>query len=81
MSSKAEASTTRKPLNFVVITVDDLGWADPGCYGNTFIETPNLDRLAAQGLRFTQGIFRLADLLALRAHRTVDRAISCSAAF
>ena len=55
MSSKAEASTIRKPLNFVVITVDDLGWADPGCYGNTFIDTPNLDRLSAQGLRFSQG--------------------------
>lgn len=40
--------------NFVVILADDLGWADLVCYGNTFNETPNIDRLAAEGLRFTQ---------------------------
>ncbi len=42
------------PPNIVVILADDLGWADLACYGNTFNESPNLDRLAAQGLRFTQ---------------------------
>jgi arylsulfatase A-like enzyme len=30
-----------------------LGWAELGCYGNTFNETPNLDKLAKQGVRFT----------------------------
>jgi arylsulfatase A-like enzyme len=39
--------------NIVFILVDDLGWRDLGCYGSTFYETPNLDRLAAQGMRFT----------------------------
>ena len=39
--------------NFVFILVDDLGWADLGCYGSKFYETPNLDRLAKQGVRFT----------------------------
>jgi arylsulfatase A-like enzyme len=39
--------------NFVFILVDDLGWTDLGCYGSTFHETPNLDRLAASGMRFT----------------------------
>jgi arylsulfatase A-like enzyme len=39
--------------NFVFILVDDLGWTDLGCYGSTFYETPNLDRLAATGMRFT----------------------------
>ena len=39
--------------NVVFILVDDLGWADVGCYGNTFNETPNIDRLARQGMRFT----------------------------
>ncbi|MBL7134878.1 MAG: sulfatase [Phycisphaerae bacterium] len=39
--------------NFIFILVDDLGWADLGCYGSTFYETPNLDKLAAGGMRFT----------------------------
>jgi arylsulfatase A-like enzyme len=40
--------------NVIVISVDDLGWNDLGCYGNTFNETPHLDRLAREGMRFTQ---------------------------
>jgi uncharacterized sulfatase len=40
--------------NLILILADDLGWADLGCHGNTFNETPHIDRLAAQGLRFTQ---------------------------
>ena len=39
--------------NVVVILIDDLGWADLGCYGSKFHRTPNLDRLAAEGMRFT----------------------------
>ena len=42
-----------KPKNVVFILVDDLGWADLGCYGSTFHKTPNLDRFAASGMRFT----------------------------
>lgn len=45
-------SGPRRP-HVVVILVDDLGWADLGCYGSAFHETPNLDRLAATGMRFT----------------------------
>ncbi len=41
------------PPNVVFILADDLGWADLGCYGATEIATPNLDRLAADGVRFT----------------------------
>ncbi|NAS10540.1 sulfatase [Poritiphilus flavus] len=41
--------------NIVLIVADDMGWYDLGCYGNEFIETPNLDSLAAQGMRFTDG--------------------------
>jgi arylsulfatase A-like enzyme len=44
--------THAKP-NVVFILVDDLGYADIGCYGNTLHETPNVDRLAREGLRFT----------------------------
>ncbi|UCF14283.1 MAG: sulfatase [Phycisphaerales bacterium] len=39
--------------NFVFILVDDLGWADVRCYGGDLHETPNIDRLARQGMRFT----------------------------
>jgi arylsulfatase A-like enzyme len=41
------------PPNVVVFLVDDLGQRDLGCYGSSFYETPNLDRLAAAGARFT----------------------------
>ena len=42
------------PPNVVVILIDDLGWVDTGVYGSVFYETPNIDRLAAEGMRFTQ---------------------------
>lgn len=41
-------------LNVVVILADDLGWSDLGCYGSKYHRTPNLDRLAAEGMRLTQ---------------------------
>jgi arylsulfatase A-like enzyme len=41
------------PPNIIFILADDLGWRDLGCYGSAFYETPNLDKLAAQGVRFT----------------------------
>lgn len=40
--------------NVVFILADDLGWSELGCYGNGFNETPNLDKLATEGMRFTQ---------------------------
>ena len=40
--------------NVLFILVDDLGWKDLGCYGSSFYETPNIDRLANMGYRFTQ---------------------------
>jgi arylsulfatase A-like enzyme len=43
----------KPPPNIVFILADDLGWADLGCYGSSFYETPNLDALAAGGMRFT----------------------------
>lgn len=39
--------------NIIFFLVDDLGWRDLGCYGSTFHETPNIDRFAKQGVRFT----------------------------
>ena len=43
---------TRRP-NFVLILADDLGYGDIGCFGNASNRTPNLDRLASEGMRFT----------------------------
>jgi arylsulfatase A len=44
---------SKKKLNFVLIDIDDLGWRDLTCYGSRYYETPNIDRLAAQGVKFT----------------------------
>jgi arylsulfatase A-like enzyme len=40
--------------NIILILCDDLGWRDVGCFGSTFHETPNIDRLASRGVRLTQ---------------------------
>lgn len=48
------ADEQNRPPNFILILMDDMGWRDVGFMGNKFVETPNLDRLAANGLVFTQ---------------------------
>ncbi len=50
----APASDEAPRPNIVFFLVDDLGWTDVGCYGSRFHETPNVDRLAREGVRFTQ---------------------------
>ena len=52
-TSLAVADQKTKPLNFVFILVDDLGWTDLKCFGSSFYDTPNCDRLAASGMKFT----------------------------
>jgi arylsulfatase A-like enzyme len=52
-SQAAEPASSAGRLNVVLIVADDLGWADLGCYGSKYHRTPHLDRLAAEGLRFT----------------------------
>ncbi|MDJ0645510.1 MAG: sulfatase [Flavobacteriaceae bacterium] len=42
-----------KAPNIIMIVADDLGWYDLACYGNDFIETPNLDQMAKEGIKFT----------------------------
>jgi arylsulfatase A-like enzyme len=50
----AAAAEPAKRPNIVFILADDLGWADLGCYGSTYHQTPHIDALARRGLRFTQ---------------------------
>ena len=50
----ALSAAAAEKLNVVFILADDLGWAELGCYGQKKIPTPHLDRLAAEGTRFTQ---------------------------
>ena len=51
--SSAESSATAVKPNIVLILVDDLGWMDLSCQGSDYFRTPNIDRLASQGMRFT----------------------------
>lgn len=48
------SAAERKP-NILLFYVDDMGWAQPGCYGGKLAPTPNMDALAAGGVRFTDG--------------------------
>ena len=50
--ARAEGSGAQKP-SFVFILLDDMGWKDLACCGSTFHETPNIDGLAAEGMKFT----------------------------
>ena len=53
LTGSVTGATARRP-NVVYILTDDLGYAELGCYGQKKIRTPNIDRLAAEGMRFTQ---------------------------
>jgi hypothetical protein len=52
LAASAPTSSKKRP-NIVFIVVDDMGWADLGCYGGKHIKTPNINRMAKEGLRFT----------------------------
>ncbi len=52
-AADAESVRSKPYRNIVFLIADDLGQKDLGCYGSTFYETPHLDRLAEQGMRFT----------------------------
>ena len=62
------------PPNVVVVLVDDLGWMDLGCQGSDFYRTPNIDRLAETGMRFTDGYASCAVCSPTRAALMTGRA-------
>ncbi|HEY2411434.1 MAG TPA: sulfatase [Pirellulaceae bacterium] len=51
----ASSRSADRPPNVILILIDDMGWTDLSCYGSSFYETPNIDRLAASGMRLTHG--------------------------
>ncbi|MEI2722039.1 MAG: sulfatase [Verrucomicrobiota bacterium] len=53
LATGATPATDAGKPNFIFILIDDLGYSDLGCYGSKFYRTPNLDRMAAQGMKFT----------------------------
>ena len=53
-------SSHDQPPNFVVFIADDLGWEDLGCYGNSFISTPHIDRIAREGIQFNNAFLTIA---------------------
>src|SRR6476620_1695130 len=54
LSLCAHAQPTTRP-NIIFVLADDLGWTDVACFGSKYYESPNSDRLASQGMRFTNG--------------------------
>src|SRR5882762_10602073 len=61
-----EAQRSAKPPNVVFILADDLGYADVSCYGRPDLRTPNIDRLAANGVRLLQAYANSAVCTATR---------------
>ncbi|MGD2294351.1 MAG: sulfatase [Candidatus Aminicenantes bacterium] len=53
LSSGCRRSLRLEKPNIILILVDDMGWTDAACYGSRYYETPNIDRLAARGMQFT----------------------------
>ena len=57
-AANAGAAEKNTKPNIIFILCDDMGYGDLGCYGQKYIQTPNLDRMAQEGMRFTQAYAR-----------------------
>ncbi|MCJ7583093.1 MAG: sulfatase-like hydrolase/transferase, partial [Candidatus Aminicenantes bacterium] len=53
LSSSCRPGTSERKPNIILILVDDMGWMDAACYGSKYYETPNIDRLSREGMKFT----------------------------
>ena len=73
-AGKAHAADNGKKPNIIMIISDDLGGGDMDCYGNPVMRTENLDRLAGEGMRFTNA-FILRAVAARAAHRYLPAVI------
>jgi len=51
-NSRINSMEMNRPANVIMLVADDMGWKDPGCYGNTNLETPHIDSLAEEGVLF-----------------------------
>jgi len=67
----------KKLPNFVFFLVDDLGWGDLGCYGSEFHETPHLDKLTSEGMKFTNAYSACTVCSPSRAAIELDDASHC----
>jgi arylsulfatase A-like enzyme len=67
-----QAATSARP-NFVILIADDMGWDDCGAYGNRGVRTPNIDRLAREGMRFERAILTCSSCSPSRASMLTGR--------
>ena len=61
------SNNNKKKPNIVFLLADDLGWTAGGCFGSTYYETPNIDRLAKEGMRFDHGYATMMNCMPSRA--------------
>lgn len=72
-NASSDSKTPDKRPNLVLIIADDLAWDDVGCYGHPTIRTPNIDRLAKEGMRFTRAFVTASSCSPSRASMLTGR--------